>query len=124
MIRLKPRLVSGNRKHVVDNSFSNCSCSAWGNYGLPCRHIFVCRKNESKDLYDETLVDAKWRMDLALNDCVRSESVLDSPVRAQLKTKRKIPSKMSSVDKYLKASELFKRNRIILSCQHVVEQIF
>ena len=33
--------VSGNRKHVVDNSFSNCSCSVWGNYGLPCRHIFV-----------------------------------------------------------------------------------
>ena len=69
-------------------------------------------------------MDAKWRMDLALNDCVRSESVLDSPVRAQLKTKRKIPSKMSSVDKYLKASELFKRNGIILSCQHVVKQIF
>ena len=112
--------VSGNRKHVVDNSFSNYSCSVWGNYGLPCRHIFVCRKNESKDLYDETLVDAKWRRDLALNDCVRSESVLDSPVRTQLKTQRKIPSKMSSVDKYLKASELFKRNGIILSCQHVV----
>ena len=116
--------VSGNRKHVVDNSFSNCSCSVWGNYGLPCRHIFVCRKNESKDLYDETLVDAKWRRDLVLNDFVRSESVLDSPVRAQLKTKRKIPSKMSSVDKSLKASELFKRNGIILSCQHVVKQIF
>ena len=84
----------------------------------------ICRKNESKDLYDETLVDAKWRRDLALNDCVHSESVLDSPVRAQLKIQRKIPSKMSSVDKYLKASELFKRNCIILSCQHVVKQIF
>ena len=78
---------------MVDNSFSNCSCSVWGNDGLPCRHILFSRKNESKYLYDETLVDAKWRRDLALNDCVRSESVLDSPVRAQLKTK-KIPSKM------------------------------
>ena len=105
----------GNRKHVVDNSFSNCSCSVWGNYGLPCRHIFVCRKNESKDLYDETLVDAKCKRDLALNNCIRSESVLDSPVRAQLKTKRKIPSKMSSVDKYLKASEFFKEMASFLS---------
>ena len=76
--------VSDNRKHVVDNSFSNCSCSVWGNYGLPCRHIFVCRKYEGKYLYDETLVDAKWRRDLAINDCASSESVLDSPVRAQL----------------------------------------
>ena len=44
--------------------------------------------------------------DVALNDCVHSESVLDSPVRAQLKTKRKIPSKMYSVDKYLKTVNL------------------
>ena len=108
-------LVSDNRKHVVDNSFSNCPRSVWGNYGLPCRHIFVCRKNESKNLYDETLVDAKWRKDLALNDCVRSEIILYSPVRAQLKTKRKIPSKMSSVDKYLKAYEFFKEMASFLS---------
>ena len=60
--------VSDNRKHVVDNSFSNCSCSVWGNYGLPCRRIFVCRKNESKNLYDGTLVDAMWRKDLAPNE--------------------------------------------------------
>ena len=40
--------VSDNRKHAVDNSFSNCSCSVWENYGLSCTHIFVCRKNESK----------------------------------------------------------------------------
>ena len=108
-------LVSDNRKHVVDNSFSNCSCSVWGNYGLPCRHIFVCRKNESKNLYDETLVDAMWRKDLALNDCVRSESVLYSPVRTQLKTKRKIQSKISSVDEYLKAYEFFKEMASFLS---------
>ena len=56
-----------------------------------------------------------WRKDLALNDCVRSESVLYSPVRAQLKTKRKIPSKMSSVDKYLKAYEFFKEMASFLS---------
>ena len=106
--------MSDNRNHEVDNSFSNCSYSVWGNYGIPCRHIFVCRKNESKNLYDETLVDAKWRRDLALNDCVRSESVLESPVRAPLKTK-KIQSKMSSVDKYLKASKFFKEMASFLS---------
>ena len=50
--------VSDNKRYVVDKSFNNCSCSVWGNYGLLCRHIFVCRKNESKDLYDETLVEA------------------------------------------------------------------
>ena len=77
-------------------------------WSLTHSHVFVCRKNESKDLYDETLVDAKWRRDLALNDCVHLESVLDSPVRAQLKTKRKIPSKIASVYKYLKVSEVFK----------------
>ena len=49
--------------------------------------------------------------DVALNDCVHSESVLDSPVRAQLKTKRK----MHSVDKYLKTSELFKEMALFLS---------
>ena len=77
-------------------------------WSLMHSHIFVCRKNESKNPYDETLVDAKWRRDLALNDCVHSDSALDSPVRAQLKTKRKIPSKMASVDKYLKVYEVFK----------------
>ena len=34
-------------------------------------------------------MDVMWRRDLALNDCVRSESVLDSPARAQLKIKKK-----------------------------------
>ena len=77
-------------------------------WSLMYSHMFVCRKNESKDLYDETLLDVKRRRDLALNDCVHLESVLDSPVRAQLKTKRKIPSKIASVDRYLKVSEVFK----------------
>ena len=40
--------VSDNRKHVVDNRFSNCSSSVWGNYVLPYRHIFVCRKMRAK----------------------------------------------------------------------------
>ena len=102
--------VSDNRKHVVDNSFSNCSCSVWGNYGLPCRHIFVCRKNESKDLYDETLVYAKWRRDLGtLRDCSRQSS------ESSDENKQKIPSKMSSVDKYLKPSEFFKEIASFLS---------
>ena len=33
--------VSDNRKHVVDNSFSNCSISAWENYGLSRTRMYL-----------------------------------------------------------------------------------
>ena len=59
--------MSDNRKHVVDNRL--CSVTVHVQYGETMdfhadTYLFV-GKNESKDLYDEKLVDA-------LNDCVRS----------------------------------------------------
>ena len=107
--------VSDNREHSVDPALSSCSCSVWGNYGLPCRHIFVCRKNDGIDLYDETLADSKWKRTVALNDCLPSESLLNSPVSIQKKTPKKKIEKMSSVEKYLKATEFLKEMASFLS---------
>ena len=107
--------VSDNRKHSVDSALSSCSCSVWGNYGLPCRHIFVCRKKDGIDLYDETLVDSKWKRSVALNNCLPPNSLLNSPVSIQKKKPKKKIEKMSSVEKYLKATEFLKEIASFLS---------
>lgn len=107
--------VSDNRKHSVDEQFSSCSCSIWSNYILPCRHIFVCRKSKSIDMYDESLVDPKWKKSVVLNDSLPSAYVACSPRSVQLKTTKKSQNKMTSVEKFLKASEFLKEFASFLS---------
>ena len=46
---------------TVSKSMTECSCLTYCNFGLPCRHIFACRKQFRSTVYDETLIPDRWR---------------------------------------------------------------
>ena len=48
----------------VSKSMNECTCLTFCNFGLPCRHIFACRKKKSKILY---MTNRSFRTDGAKN---------------------------------------------------------
>ena len=38
-----------------------CDCTIFLNFGLPCRHIFLCREKQNHDIYDEVLIPNRRR---------------------------------------------------------------
>ena len=39
---------------------NTCDCTIFLNFGLPCRHIFLCREKQNHDIYDEVLIPNRW----------------------------------------------------------------
>ena len=101
--------------HVSDN-LTSCSCTINCNYGVPCRHIFVGRKEAGVDLYEESLVDQKWKRCKVSSGTVSTQSVApNSPNVVQRKKKETGKDRLTPIEKYLKASEFFKEMASFMS---------
>ena len=47
--------------HIVDQGVLDCSCSFRKQYALPCQHLFAVRQGLKRDLFEEKMVDERWR---------------------------------------------------------------
>ena len=46
----------------VAKSMNDCTCLCFSNFGLPCRHIFACRKKYIGTIFEENLIPNRWTM--------------------------------------------------------------
>ena len=52
----------------VAKSMNDCTCLCFSNFGLPCRHIFACRKKYIGTIFDENLIPNRWRKEFEKQD--------------------------------------------------------
>ena len=108
--------VSDGKEYQVCENLTTCSCTINSNYGVPCRHIFVGRKEAGLDLYDESLVNQKWKKSQVFECTVSGQSdVPNSPSVVQRKKTDNGKDRLSPIEKYLKAQEFLKEMASYLS---------
>ena len=90
----------------VSKSMNDCSCLTFCNFGLPCRHIFACRKQFKNDVYDEKLIPDRWRKEFEKQEgsgpiftVQTSNIVKKTPLKQQKQPK-------SVIEKFNKAYDL------------------
>ena len=58
---VKYRIKDSSFDVSVSKSMDECSCLCFSNFGLPCRHIFACRRKFKDTIFEEELIPNRWR---------------------------------------------------------------
>ncbi|XP_065676140.1 uncharacterized protein LOC136092259 [Hydra vulgaris] len=75
-------LTKDSCQYIISNDFTDCTCSFFMNFQLPCWHIFCARDFRNMPLFDNELemtLPLRWKKTEVLKDFVRSDhfSTLD-----------------------------------------------
>ena len=49
----------------MSKTLDECNCLYFSNFGLPCRHIFACRKKENIKVFDQNFISKRWQKEFA-----------------------------------------------------------
>ena len=88
--------------HTVSKCENKCDCLVFLNFGLPCRHIFLCREKQNYDIYDELLVPNRWRKEFETAGDGSEINVVQTSTEIKRKKKEKNKPK-TTINKYNKA---------------------
>ena len=91
-------------EYTVSKKLDECTCLCFSNFGLPCRHIFVCRREKTVSVFDESLIPKRWVKEFEKPDNNEQPVGQASVTVAKRKDKRTKPK--SVIEKYNKASEI------------------
>ncbi|CAG5075431.1 Protein of unknown function, partial [Cotesia congregata] len=96
---------------IISTTSSSCDCLERTSMILPCRHIFMVRKIENKNLFEESLCDKRWTSDYYYNtqrvfSTVQEEILIPEPVITSTQYKQKV---LSENEKYKKSLEVVKK---------------
>ena len=119
--RLTVTSVSDGKACEVGQDLKTCSCIINTNYCLPCRHIFVSRKDADVDLFDETLVHEKWKKKSFCDKISSTESAATKSPSIMRQKKESQQDRMSPIEKYLKALDFLKEMASFLSTCREIE---
>ena len=91
---------------TVTKSMSECSCLTFCNFGLPCRHIFACRKQFKNTVYDETLIPDRWRKEFEKQDNDKPVFIVQTSTLVNKAPSKKHNKPKSVLEKFNKAYDL------------------
>ena len=91
---------------TVTKSMSECSCLTFCNFGLPCRHIFACRKQFKNTVYDETLIPDRWRKEFEKQDNDKPVFIVQTSTLVNKTPSKKHNMPKSVIEKFNKAYDL------------------
>lgn len=90
----------------VSKSMNECSCLTFCNFGLPCRHIFACRKHFRNTVYDETLIPDRWRKEFEKQDSTEPVFIVQTSTIVNKSSLKKQHQPKSVIEKFNKAYDL------------------
>ena len=90
----------------VSKSMDECSCLTFCNFGLPCRHIFACRKQFKSTVYDESLIPDRWRKEFEKQDGTEPVFAVQTSTIVNKSSLKNSHQPKSVIEKFNKAYDL------------------
>ena len=90
----------------VSKSMDECSCLTFCNFGLPCRHIFACRKQFKSTVYDESLIPDRWREEFEKQDGTEPVFAVQTSTIVNKSSLKNSHQPKSVIEKFNKAYDL------------------
>ena len=85
---------------------NECTCVTFCNFGLPCRHIFACRKKIKDTVYDESLIPDRWRKEFEKQEGTEPVHVVQTSTIVNRRSTKQSLQPKSVIEKFNKAYDL------------------